>query len=159
MQRPEDKSALNRGHRGNIMVVDDDTMNRRVLRRFLETENYSVAEARGGLEALDLLKHSWFDLVLLDINMPDVDGYQTLATLKLDKRLRDLPVIMVSSLDDLPSVVRCFELGANTYVVKPLSRILLTSRIEACLKKNRLRDWHPEEPRFRVLSGNAPRGS
>jgi CheY-like chemotaxis protein len=129
--------APNPGLRGNVMVVDDNAMNRRLMRHFLEIEHFNVVEASGGLEAIESLRQSRFDLVLLDIAMPEVDGYQTLEALKQDQDLRDVPVVMVSAIDDMASITRCIELGADSYVLKPLSRQPLMARINTCLEKRR----------------------
>ena len=89
---------------------------------------------------MDKLKVEPFDLVLLDVEMPEMDGYQVLEQLKADPRLRDIPVIMISAVEELESVVRCIELGAQDYLPKPFNPVLLHARISACLEKKRLRD-------------------
>jgi len=126
--------------RPRILVVDDDEDNREVLRRRLEREGYDVQCASDGLEALERIQQEAFDLVLLDVLMPGADGYQVLGFLKEDDKTRDLPVIMVSALDDLKSVVRCIEQGAEDYLTKPFDPVLLRARVSACLEKKRLRD-------------------
>jgi adenylate cyclase len=126
--------------RGKILIADDDPANRDLLRRRLEFEGHSVVEAKDGLEVLALLKNQDCDLVLLDIMMPDMDGFQTLAKLKQEPRLRELPVIMISALDELRSVVHCIEMGAEDYLAKPFNRVLLRARIGASLEKKWLRD-------------------
>ena len=125
---------------GRILVADDDAANRHLLRRHLECEGHEVVEAANGLEALETLKDSPCDLVLLDIMMPAMDGFQTLEKLKADARLRELPVIMISALDELSSVVRCIEMGAEDYLPKPFNRVLLRARIGASIEKKWLRD-------------------
>jgi len=125
---------------GRILIADDDAASRRLLRRRLECEGHEVVEAGNGLEALDALGDSPCDLVLLDIMMPVMDGFQTLEKLKLDVRLRELPVIMISALDELRSVVRCIEMGAEDYLPKPFNRVLLRARIGASIEKKWLRD-------------------
>ncbi len=125
---------------GNILVVDDAEMNREILCRRLEREGHKVTAAESGQEALALLAKSDFDLVLLDIMMPGTDGYQVLNTLKNDPKLRHLPVIMLSALDEIESVVRCIEMGAEDYLPKPFNPVLLKARIGACLEKKHLRD-------------------
>ncbi len=125
---------------GRILIADDDAASRRLLRRRLECEGHEVVEAANGLEALDALKDAPCDLVLLDIMMPVMDGFQTLARLKQDARLRELPVIMISALDELRSVVRCIEMGAEDYLPKPFNRVLLRARIGASIEKKWLRD-------------------
>lgn len=125
---------------GKILIADDDNANRDLLRRRLVCEGHEVVEARSGLEVLALLKDSACDLVLLDILMPDLDGFQTLARIKQDPQLRELPVIMISALEELQSVVRCIEMGAVDYLPKPFNRVLLRARIGASLERKRLVD-------------------
>ncbi len=125
---------------GNILIADDDAGNRDLLRRRLEFEGHQVVEAKNGLEVLALLQDQECDLVLLDIMMPDMDGFQTLAKLKQEPQLRELPVIMISALDELGSVARCIEMGADDYLPKPFNRVLLRARIGASLEKKWLRD-------------------
>jgi class 3 adenylate cyclase len=124
-----------------LLVVDDNEDNRFTLTRRLQREGYTeVVTAENGRRALDLLREQRFDLVLLDIMMPEVNGYQVLEELKKDDGLRHVPVIMISSLDELDSVVRCIELGAEDYLPKPFNPTLLRARIGACLEKKRLHD-------------------
>jgi class 3 adenylate cyclase len=129
---------------GTILIVDDNRVNRLLLSRGLEQQGHAVAFAAHGREALDLLRDRHFDLMLLDVLMPELDGYQVLAELKLNPHLRDLPVIMTSSLDELDSVVRCIEMGAEDYLTKPINPVLLNARITASLEKKRLRDQQRE---------------
>jgi adenylate cyclase len=123
-----------------ILAVDDDDMNRDMLVRRLDKLSYDVAEAATGREALAKLKDGGFDLVLLDILMPDLDGFQTLEFMKADPRLKHIPVIMLTALDDVDSTVRCIEAGAEDYVPKPFNPVILRARISASLEKKRLRD-------------------
>lgn len=124
-----------------FLVVDDNEDNRFTLTRRLKREGYTnVAVAENGRQALDALTERPFDLVLLDIMMPEMDGYQVLEHLKSDMALRDIPVIMISAVDEIDSVVRCIELGAEDYLPKPFNAVLLKARIGACLEKKRLRD-------------------
>jgi adenylate cyclase len=125
---------------GKILIADDDPNNRDLLRRRLECEGHEVVETKSGVEILAYLKDQHCDLVLLDIMMPDMDGFQTLARLKQHPQLRELPVIMISALDELRSVVRCIEMGAEDYLPKPFNRVLLRARIGASLDKKWLRD-------------------
>jgi class 3 adenylate cyclase len=125
---------------GAILIVDDNLENREMLARRLEREGHRVQQAAGGREALDLLRRQRFDLVLLDVMMPEVDGYDVLQQLKADMVLRGIPVLMISALDEMNSVVRCIELGAEDYLPKPFDPVLLRARIGACLEKKRLRD-------------------
>ena len=129
---------------GTILVVDDNRVNSLLLSRGLEQQGHTVLFAEHGREALDLLRSQHFDLMLLDVLMPDLDGYQVLAELKLDPHLRDIPVIMTSSLDELDSVVKCVEMGAEDYLPKPINPVLLNARITASLEKKRLRDQQRE---------------
>lgn len=123
-----------------ILAVDDDPMNRDMISRRLEKLGYEVTDAGTGREALQKLKDGNFDLVLLDILMPDLDGFQTLEFIKADPRLRHIPVIMLTALDDVASTVRCIEAGAEDYVPKPFNPTVLRARITASLEKKRLRD-------------------
>jgi len=119
-------------------------VNRLLLSRGLEQEGHTVVFAEHGREALDVLRSRNFDLMLLDVLMPELDGYEVLAELKLDPHLRDIPVIMTSSLDELDSVVKCVEMGAEDYLPKPINPVLLNARITASLEKKRLRDQQRE---------------
>jgi class 3 adenylate cyclase len=129
---------------GRILIADDNRMNQLLLGRGLEQQGHTVGFAAHGREALELLRREAFDLVLLDVLMPVVDGYQVLAELKEDPHLRDIPVIVTSSLDELDSVVKCVEMGAEDYLTKPINPILLNARINASLEKKRLRDQQRE---------------
>jgi signal transduction histidine kinase len=126
--------------RGRILVVDDNRINRLKLSMSLEQQGHSVALAENGQQALDLLKVEPFDVVLLDILMPDMDGYQVLQRLKDDPQLRDMPVIVISALDETDSAVRCIEIGAEDYLPKPFDPVLLRARLTSSLQKKRLRD-------------------
>ena len=124
-----------------LLVVDDNEDNRYTLIMRLEIEGYSnIAIADDGEQALELLGSQEFDLVLLDVMMPKVDGYQVLQQLKADGRLHNIPVIMISALNEIDSVVRCIELGAVDYLSKPFNPVLLKARVGASLEKKRLRD-------------------
>ncbi len=136
---PSAPSPVRHDH-GLLLVVDDHAENRDMLSRRLEKQGHAVATAENGRQALDLLHARNFDLVLLDIMMPEMDGYQTLECLKADPSLRHIPVIMISALDEIESVVRCIEIGAEDYLSKPFNPVLLRARIGACLEKKRLRD-------------------
>ena len=125
---------------GHVLVVDDIEANRDVLSRRLKQQGYSVATAENGRQALARLRADTFDLELLDIMMPEMDGYEVLQRLKADEALRHLPVIMISAVDELDSVVRCIELGAEDYLPKPFNPTLLKARIGACLEKKRAHD-------------------
>jgi adenylate cyclase len=129
---------------GTILIADDNRVNRLLLGRGLEQQGHAVEFAENGRDALGLLREGQFDLMLLDVLMPELDGYQVLAELKEDARLRDIPVIMTSSLDELDSVVKCVEMGAEDYLTKPINPVLLNARIGASLEKKRLRDQQRE---------------
>ena len=140
---PASCEPISEAHRkkgGKILIADDDSGNRDLLRRCLELEGHQVAEAKNGLEVLTSLKKRGCDLILLDIMMPGLDGFETLAALKQEPTWRELPVIMISALDQLESVVRCIEMGADDYLPKPFNRVLLRARIGASLEKKWLRD-------------------
>lgn len=124
-----------------ILVVDDNEDNRYALSQRLELEGYvNMAMAKNGREAIDLLTARTFDLVLLDIMMPELNGFQVLEHMRADPVLRHVPVIMISALSELESVVRCIGLGADDYLPKPFNRVLLRARIGACLERKRLHD-------------------
>ncbi|WP_438482844.1 adenylate/guanylate cyclase domain-containing protein [Oleiharenicola lentus] len=123
-----------------LLAVDDNDMNREMLVRRLQKLGYDVDEAANGHDALKKLKEANFDLVLLDILMPGLDGFQTLEFIKADQRLKHIPVIMLTALDDVESTVRCIEAGAEDNVPKPFSPVILRARITASLEKKRLRD-------------------
>jgi class 3 adenylate cyclase len=129
---------------GTILIVDDNRVNRLLLGRGLEHEGHTLVFAEHGAEALDLLRHRRFDLMLLDVLMPELDGYGVLEELQRDPHLRDIPVIVTSALDELDSVVRCLEMGAEDYLTKPVNHVLLTARINGSLEKKRLRDQQRE---------------
>src|ERR1700757_5229115 len=129
------------GEGPRILVVDDYDDNRYTLTRYLERLGYcNIATANDGEEAIARLKADKFDLVLLDVMMPKVDGYQVLSWLKDQPRLRGVPVIMISALNEMSSVVRCIELGAVDYLLKPFNPVLLKARLGSTLEKKRLRD-------------------
>lgn len=125
---------------GNLLVVDDNKVNRILLARGLEQDGHKIETAENGRQALEMLKRGTYDLVLLDIEMPEMNGYQVLEACLQDNELRNLPIIMTSSLDELDSVVKCVELGAEDYLNKPVNPILLRARVNASLEKKRLRD-------------------
>ncbi|WP_246102899.1 response regulator [Streptomyces piniterrae] len=126
------------GRKGRVLVVDDDRTNRMMLTYRLEMAGLETATSENGLEALQMLRESDFDVVLLDILMPGMDGYATLDLMKHDQRLSHTPVIMMSAVGDLDSVIRCLEMGAEDYLPKPLDHLLLISRVNNILLKIRL---------------------
>lgn len=125
---------------GRILVVDDYLVNRQKLARLLAQLGHTVTLAEHGRQALDIIAQAPPDLMLLDILMPEMDGYQVLAHLKQHNMLRNLPVIVVSALDEMESVIKCIEMGAEDYLPKPFDPVLLKARISACLEKKRLHD-------------------
>jgi len=125
---------------GNILVVDDNRLNRLMLARGLEQQGHRVAFAEHGRQALEMLAGQDFDLILLDIEMPEMNGYQVLEQMAADVHWRDLPVIMISAVEEIDSVVRCIEMGAEDYLTKPFNPVLLKARVDASLEKKRLRD-------------------
>jgi two-component system cell cycle response regulator len=133
--------------RPRVLVVDDAAVNRRLLERALENEGYEAVLAEDGLAALATLRAGTpcpVDVVLLDILMPNLDGYQTLGAIKADPALRHLPVIMITAVDETESAVRCIELGAMDYLPKPFNAAVLRARIGASLAAKRLRDLELE---------------
>jgi class 3 adenylate cyclase len=128
---------------GRILAVDDNVLGRKLLARALEEQGHSVVTAANGQQALELLTEKNpppFDLILLDILMPEMDGYQMLETLKQHPLLQHLPVIMISAIDEMDSVIRCIEAGATDYLPKPFNPALLRARINASLASKRLHD-------------------
>jgi CheY-like chemotaxis protein len=139
--RPPDSPGVSQAR---ILVVDDGAENRDVLRRRLERSGHAVETAEHGRRALELLAVRPFDLVLLDVLMPELDGFAVLEAIKGNPALRDIPVIMISALDEMPSIVRCIEHGAEDFLHKPFDPVLLRARINASLEKKRLRDQEVE---------------
>ena len=120
-----------------LLIVDDNEDNRYTLTRRLNREGYdNLTTANNGRKALDLLQSKPFDLVLLDIMMPDLNGYEVLEQMKISAELRNIPVIMISALSEIDSVIRCIELGAEDYLPKPFNPTLLRARVGATLEKN-----------------------
>jgi len=133
---------------GHVLVVDDNRLNRLKLARGLEQQGYAVNTAENGREALEMLRSTSFELLLLDIMMPEVDGFQVLEEMKSDPGLRDIPVIVISALEEMDSVVKCIEMGAEDHMPKPFDPTLLNARIGASLEKKRLRDEVVEQLNF-----------
>ena len=130
--------------RPRILIVDDEPFNVELLEQELELLNCATVAATDGEQALERLATESFDLVLLDIMMPKLDGFQALARMRADPELRHIPVIMISALSELDSVVRCIELGAEDHLPKPFEPTLLKARISASLENKRLRDQERE---------------
>jgi signal transduction histidine kinase len=140
---------------GVLLVVDDDAINRDVLTRRLTRQGHHVQSASNGQGALLLMKETAFDLVLLDVVMPEMDGYEVLRRIRADDQLKNVPVIMISVVSEMQSVVRCIEAGAEDYLAKPFNPTLLKARIGACLEKKRGRDR--ENALFEQLQENYKR--
>lgn len=131
----------------SLLIVDDNEMNRDLLCRRLSGPDFQLTMAENGKEALDVMAQQSFDLVLLDIMMPVMDGYDTLGMMQKSEALRHVPVIMITALDDVESAVRCIEMGAVDYVTKPFNPVLLRARVDANLGRKRIRD---QEHRHRI---------
>jgi class 3 adenylate cyclase len=123
-----------------ILIVDDEPFNVDYLEQELEDLNYLIMTASNGKEALDQVRSEKPDLILLDIMMPVMDGFEVLEQLKVDPLLRNIPVIVISAMNDLESVVKGIQLGAEDYLPKPFEPTLLHARISASLEKKSLRD-------------------
>jgi serine phosphatase RsbU (regulator of sigma subunit) len=124
----------------HVLIVDDLEVNRDLLARRVQRLGHSIAFATSGREALACMRAASFDLVLLDITMPDMDGYQALQQIKADPLLAHVPVVMVTAIDGVDSVVRCLELGAEDYITKPFNPVVLRARVESSLNKKRVAD-------------------
>jgi adenylate cyclase len=127
-------------HSSRVLIADDNKVNRLLLSRSVELLGHRVSLAENGRIALDKLRNEPPDLLLLDIEMPELDGFAVLEQLKGDLKLRDVPVIVTSSIEGLDNIIRCIELGAEDYLPKPVNQVLLKARIGAILEKKRLRD-------------------
>ncbi len=126
--------------RGNLLVVDDNEINRDLICRQLERQGHTVTAAGNGREAMEIMQTRAFDMVLLDIMMPEMSGYQMLQRLKSSDLHRDFPVIVISALDEMDSVIGCIQMGADDYLLKPFNPVLLKARIRMCLENKRLRE-------------------
>ena len=128
----------------SVLVVDDDPVTRQMLSGTLEERGHRVTTADDGRRGLDLVRSKRFDVVLLDVLMPHLNGYDVLEHMKGDEDLRHIPVVMVTSVDEVESAVRCIELGADDYLSKPIDPVLLIARVNAGLNKKRLHDLEQE---------------
>jgi len=138
---------MTRSSSGVILAVEDNPVNLKLLTRILTSQGYDVIPASNGREALKILSNGnprAFDVILLDIMMPELNGYETLRRIKADLALRDLPVVMISAIDEMASVIECIKLGATDYLPKPFNADLLRARIESSLVAKRLRDLELE---------------
>jgi len=129
---------------GRLLIIDDNKVMRLLLARGLEQQGHSVAMAENGRRGLEMLRAERFDLVLLDIQMPEMNGFQVLEHITGDRDLREIPVVMISSLDEVDGVARCIQMGAEDYLFKPPNPVLLRARIISSLEKKRLRDQQRE---------------
>jgi adenylate cyclase len=127
-----------------ILVVDDDPVNRQMLTRLLEQDGYRVDTAPDGLRGLEMLQADPFDVVLLDLVMPEIDGYEVLTRIKGDQALKHIPVLMITAVDDVASAARCIEAGAEDYLPKPFDAVVLRARITASLSRKRMHDLETE---------------
>ena len=139
-QAQSSEGSLSTQGGGLLLIVDDNEDNRSVLVRRLEKQGHGAVAASSGPEALNALTEQPFDLVLLDIMMPEMDGYEVLSRIKADPQTQNIPVIMISALDEIESVVRCIEIGAADYLPKPFNPTLLRARVGASLREKRARD-------------------
>ena len=139
--RPQPERRRPPEMRGSVLVVDDSAANRDVLDRVLTRMGFEVTLAADGRQALAVMPAGRFDLVLLDIIMPEVDGFQALHRMKGDEQMRGVPVIVISALDDSESVQRCLEMGAEDYLTKPFDPVFLRARIASVLERKRLRAY------------------
>ena len=129
------------GEQSSLLVVDDEPFNHTLIKRLLDAEGYAdVSFADNGRQALDMLQESNFDIVLLDIEMPELNGFEVLESIKADLNHRHVPVIMISGVEDTESIAKCIELGAEDYLAKPFNATILRARLGACVEKKRLRD-------------------
>jgi two-component system sensor histidine kinase/response regulator len=133
-------NSVSGSEKRKMLVVDDIEANRDLLSRRLERLGFSAESAENGRQAIEMLRDRPFDLVLLDIMMPEMDGYEVLLMMKSDEQLKHIPVIMISALTDIDSVVRCIQMGAEDYLHKPFNPTLLKARIGACLGKKLAHD-------------------
>jgi class 3 adenylate cyclase len=138
-------------HPGHILIVDDDALNRRLLTKHLERDGHRTTDVDNGFAALSALGSERPDLVLLDIEMPGVDGIEVLERIKANEDLRHIPVIMISGLEDTDSVVRCLEAGAEDFLPKPFDPVILRARIGAGLNRKRLLDLEQERVRSALM--------
>ncbi|MBX0328104.1 hybrid sensor histidine kinase/response regulator [Oscillochloris sp. ZM17-4] len=129
---------------GTILVVDDNEINRTILRIQLQQEGHQVETAEHGLAAIAMLRERPFDIVLLDLLMPEMDGFQVLTLLQADSELRHIPVIVISALDEMENITHCIEMGATDHLARPFNPMLLRARINASLAAKRLHDQEAE---------------
>ncbi len=136
----EQQEFINAIQTSSLLVVDDKESNRELLSRRLDKQGFNVDTAENGKQALEMVYQNDYDLILLDIIMPEVDGFQVLAQMKKDPKLRHIPIIMISALDEIDGVVRCIDMGAEDYLQKPFNQVILKAKINASLERKRFRD-------------------
>ncbi|MFM8320615.1 MAG: adenylate/guanylate cyclase domain-containing protein [Chloroflexota bacterium] len=141
---PSTLPSLPAGAPGRLLLIDDNRVMRLLLAHALELQGHSVTGVENGRRGLELLRAGCFDLVLLDIEMPEMDGFQVLEAITADPALRYIPVVMISAVSDIASVARCIQMGAEDYLFKPPNPVLLQARICSSLEKKRLRDAQRE---------------
>ncbi|ELS30420.1 MULTISPECIES: response regulator [Pseudanabaena] len=140
-----------------VLIVDDNEINRDMLARRLHRRDFQISMAVNGREAIEMAQKNLYDLVLLDIMMPELDGYAVLTYLKKDSRLRDIPVIMISAIEEMGSVMKCMEIGADDYLTKPFDPEMLKAAINRCLpdrSKMPTTPIIPERPISRLPNSN-----
>jgi signal transduction histidine kinase len=137
---PEAAPSRTQGGKGNLLIVDDNAENREILKRHLERQGYGVSTTSNGQEGLRLLESGNFELVLLDILMPVMDGFEVLRQMRANPAISETPVVMISAMDETAGVVRCIQMGAEDYLTKPFDPVLLSARIGDSLEKKHLRD-------------------
>ncbi len=125
---------------GRILVIDDREHNRYLLARQLDRRGHTVVTAIHGRQGLEYAQQQPFDVILLDLMMPEMDGFTVLDQLKCDSQMRHIPVIVISAIDEIDDVVRCIDAGAEDYLTKPINTTLLHAKVNACLERKRLRD-------------------
>ena len=125
---------------GKILIIDDDVLNAELMFKILDKLDHEVTMSHNADDALNAISSKHYDLILLDIIMPDINGIELLQMIKKNNHYFDVPVIMLSALDDLESIVDCINLGADDYITKPIDKILLNARINSCLEKKEYRD-------------------
>jgi len=125
---------------GRVLLVDDSELNRNLIGRRIQEQGHDLTVSVDGEEALRTLAEGTFDVVLLDVVMPGIDGYEVLTRMRSDARFRDLPVIMLTAMEDNETLVRCLQLGADDYLPKSFSKELLRARLANAIERKRLRD-------------------
>ncbi len=131
-------------YKGKILIIDDDVLNSELMDKILSKLDHEITTANNATDALKHIRSSKFDLVLLDIIMPDINGIELLQKIKKNNDYYETPIIMLSALDDLNSIVDCINLGAADYITKPIDKFILQARINNCLEKKEYRDKEKE---------------